>query len=218
MCGHENQIRRMHRSFDADEASLSEKVSHLVSRVKAVHLRREVRRPAAAGGAKGEHQASAGRQDAADLAQVRGRRLPEVESVHGERLVERTIGEGQVAAVAALEPDVPASDQIDTVAGSSAEHLVGMVDPGDGTLRKPLGGALDGVAVAETDFENAISRAQLQKVESDTIGAGCLDGHQPAERPSEPTRWPRGLACDELGTPHALTLRSCPRSAARAES
>ena len=128
---------------------------------------RRCRGPHPGRGGRGRHQA-------------RLRLLPEGSDVEGEDLVIAPVAEVRVLQRDGLEHSPARVDVLAVPPRGHLDHLGRAVDRGDRSRRQPLADQGDRDAVAATDLEQAVGRANLQSVDRPDKPLRCLARHAPA--------------------------------------
>src|ERR687898_866071 len=152
------------------ESALAEPVGQLVPEVPG-SLRRGVAR------VPEEVDGPISNEVLADGTERRLRPLPEGSDIEGKDLVEAPIAEVRVLQPDGLEHSPARVDVLAVPPRGHLDHLGRAVDRGDRSHRQPLADQGDRDAVATADLEQAVGRADLQRVDRPDEALRCLARH-----------------------------------------
>jgi hypothetical protein len=140
--------------------------------------------------------------------------------VHGEGLVEGTVGEGERVTVGHLEPDAPGRDVVSVASGGHAQHLLGDVHPGNEAVRRSLGGELDRAAVSKAHLEYSVGWGEAQQLKGVLVCGLGFGRHDAADQAADQPRRAARLPSDEFRAAHMIHPASfrCRRTAGGTKS
>src|SRR3954451_14888150 len=156
-----------------DEPALAEAVGQLIPEVPGSPRRGVARVPEEVDGSIPGEVLAYG-------AERRLRPVPEGSDVEGEDLVEAALAEVRVLQRDGLEHSPARVDVLAVPARGHRDHLGRAVDRGDRSRRQLLADQRDRDAVAASDLEQAVGRADRQRVDRPDEPLRCLARHAPA--------------------------------------